>query len=302
MLTRLACCLLVWSMFTPARAADSFDGCTAFITALPISIDAPGVYCLKGNLAVPVAPATGDQTQVAINVGTNRVTIDCKHFGIDGRPGGGAVDNWGIAMGGHRDVNVRNCSLTGFTSGVLLTDSYGNNAVEDNRFMGVRNVAITVHGDGSVVRRNIILGTDDPRPAGSGTSATAISSLGSVEITDNLIAGVSANGPVTGIIANGSAATIARNRIRGLDNRHAIGFAVGIFIGPYRPNDSGPVGPLVTIRDNDLGINLYNYGSKGIYCQGDVASINSNVLKGFQLPLDGCPRATDNDISAPVPY
>ncbi len=303
MLTRVAmCCLLTWCVFfAPAKAAESYDNCTAFITQLPISVNLPGVYCLKGNLAVPAVTVPDGQTHVAVDIRTDRVTLDCKSFGIDGRPNA-VADSFAIAMGKRRDVHVRNCTLTAFTAGILLTESHGNNVVEDNRLVGMRNQAISVYGDGSVVRRNIILDTVDPRPAGSGTSSTAISVVGSVDVTDNLIAGVSANGPVLGITTNGSSGTIARNRIRDLDDHHAR-LVLGILVaGPLEPGKNGPIEPRVTIRDNDLGINVYSEGSRGIDCFAQASLVSGNVLKGFQSPILSCARVTGNDISSPVPY
>ena len=41
----------------PASAAESYDGCSGFITVLPATIDTQGVWCLKQDLATAIAMA-----------------------------------------------------------------------------------------------------------------------------------------------------------------------------------------------------------------------------------------------------
>jgi hypothetical protein len=68
-----------------ARAAESYDNCTGFITSLPATVSTEGAWCLKQDLSTAIASGN------AITISSNNISIDCHDFKLDGN--GGAKDN-----------------------------------------------------------------------------------------------------------------------------------------------------------------------------------------------------------------
>ncbi len=278
----LAGCFVV-----PAHAAESFDQCKYFITQLPLRIEQPGVYCLKGNLQSAITQ------QSAISVWTNDVTIDCKHFGIDGAAGGANAQTWAITAN-TRHLTVRNCTLRNFEFGLMISGNEGGipglHVIEDNIFEQLRSQAILVTGNGSVIQRNIIRDIGGPTANG----ASAISAIGSIDILDNFVSNL-ASGPGNGVAAisvQDSRGLVARNRIRKL-YRSGTDHAYGIYVSnqSFDFDDSR-----VAIRDNELSIEDPER-SHAIICWGSTGAISGNVINGFDVALDRCASGGRNDIS-----
>src|SRR4249919_759306 len=89
----LAVCMLAGLPQT-ARAAESYDNCTGFITSVPAVITTQGTWCLKNDLSTAL---TGI---VAIKINTNNVTIDCNDFKLGGTAGGMGTGSLGIVAEG----------------------------------------------------------------------------------------------------------------------------------------------------------------------------------------------------------
>src|SRR6187549_1930197 len=73
-----------------ARAAESFDACTAYVTSLPATLSTAGRYCLTKDLST--AMTSGN----AIEVTANNVTLDCNGFRIGNLGGGPDAFTWGV--------------------------------------------------------------------------------------------------------------------------------------------------------------------------------------------------------------
>jgi len=270
-----------------AQAAESYDSCTAFVSVLPTVISSQGTYCLRSDLSTAITSGN------AIDIQANNVTIDCNHFALNGLPAGPDTQANGISTSGAIRDNaiVRHCSVRGFHYGISLGNGTGDGAgyvVENNRLEGNTYVGISVFGDGSIVRRNLVINT------GGSTLhyyPNGIVAAGSVDILDNTISGVKAatgtNGGATGLgILNSPGSSIVGNRVRGL-SPDGTGPAYGIdFPGTGR----------IAVRHNDLkGSPLA--GSIGVRCNTAEQRAKDNVVNGFTTSISSCGDAGGNDLS-----
>lgn len=265
----------------PASAAQSYDSCAGFIESLPATISTQGTWCLRRDLSLPSAGSTG------IFLTASNITIDCNHFKLGGLSAGPATSAWGITASGKLNITVRNCNIRGFKHGVYL-DGGGGHVVEDNRFDGNTVGALTVTGDGSVVRRNRVLNT-----GGSSVEtgvAFGIAAGLDVDVLDNTVAGVlptpngGGNGDAYGIsVGTGS---VSGNRVRGVVS-HGNGWNQAISV----IYDINTVVGRATVRDNEVvGVGA----GIGLYCFSDRDSAKDNVVSGYTTGILGCTDAGGN--------
>ena len=106
------------SLLPTARAAESYDSCTAFITALPAVIGTQGTWCMNKDLA------TAMTSGVAISVQANNVTIDCNGFKLGGLAAGPLSTTRGIESEGRANITVRDCNVRGFAVGIYCDGAY----------------------------------------------------------------------------------------------------------------------------------------------------------------------------------
>jgi hypothetical protein len=264
---------------TGVSAAESFDNCTGFISALPATISTPGVWCVDRDLA------TGLASGQAIRINTSHVTIDCNDYRVRGSAGT-ATNTTGIFASAKSNITVRNCALRGFRRGVDLTGT--GHVVEDNRFDANTYAAIFVDADAATIRRNLVNETGGP---GSGGSAIGIYATGTMDITDNTVSGVAAapesNSSVYGIITYFNlSGQILRNRVRGL-----VPGGTGASHGIYNTNSTR-----VIVRSNDV-VHAPGAGTTGIRCTNSQGRAIDNVVLGFVTSVSGC--TDDGNVLAP---
>ncbi len=175
----LACVAAALAAFlscAPAKAETTL--CTE-ITALPFTITAQGVYCLKQNLNVNIASGN------AITINAGNVVIDFNDFRVNNLA---AVTNTasGVFAENRKNVTLRNGFIRGFHRGVYLLEATANasggHLVTSMKIADCGHVGIHVQGDGSVVRENRV------RNIGGGTSTSA-SGILLRDADDGLIAG-----------------------------------------------------------------------------------------------------------------
>jgi hypothetical protein len=111
------------------------------INTVPYTISAPGFYYLGGNLT-----NTGNTS--AITITADDVTLDLMGFKLTG--GGGTA---GILINGRSNVEVRNGTVRGFSSGITEQVATGNK----HRIINVRSinnsvVGINLNGDSHLVK------------------------------------------------------------------------------------------------------------------------------------------------------
>jgi len=276
-----------------AQAAQSYHGCTGFVTSLPVVIDTPGTWCLKQDLATAITSGN------AITLNSDNVVLDCNGFSLDGRAGGVSAWTYGVQSINHRKETVRNCHIQGFFFGVGLYQEedrslYPGNVghvIEDNFFEANTSIGTRVDGDGSIVRRNRFRNI-----AGSTISSSfaAIQTSFSVDVLDNDIFGVAAseNGSAEGIsVYANTSGSINGNRIHGLVK----GAPAGAYSGAAEAININGSGRIV-VRNNDLSGDTSDFNF-GLSCQDSLARISNNVIGGFSVPVHGCGDAGGNDIT-----
>lgn len=181
------------------------------ITSIPTVITTQGVYCLKQHVSAGLASGA------AVTVNTNNVTINCNEFKLGNLGAGPSTSAVGIKADSRLNVTVRNCGIRGYRTGVELVN--GDYRVENNRLDNNTQTGIFVSGDGSAIRGNQILDTGDSPLAGL-TGFHGINASGDVDIIDNNVSGVVANGSngtAYGIRTEGmDAGLIKGNRVRNL--------------------------------------------------------------------------------------
>jgi hypothetical protein len=261
---------------TPARAAESYDACTGFITVLPATIASAGTWCFNAHLTTSAASGT------AIKVNVDNVTIDCNGWRLDGIGAGAGTLSTGIGATSRLNVTVRNCDVRGFFYGLNFTG--GGHLVEDNLFVGNTYQGIHIRGDGSTVRRNRVLDTGGSSAI---TAAFGIATYYSVDIVDNTVSGVLAStGSAGGIQTTSNLdASITGNRIRGV--------VPGAGAASYGVNNS--TSDRLLMRGNELsGTGLA--GSFGLKCANGHGRARDNVINGFVTALSACTNDGNNVI------
>ena len=278
--------LLAWLAlaFAPsAHAAESYDNCTGFITSIPAAINSQGTWCLKQDLA------TGITSGIAISVNTNNVTIDCNGFKLGGLAAGLATTAFGISAGSHSNIVIRHCNVRGFFYGILLNGIGGGHVIEDNRFDGNTFSAISVVGDGSVIRRNRIFDT------GQGTTganhAYGIYAEDTIDVQDNTVSNVVATATSDGdayaiSLFNNVDGSIEGNRVRGV-----MPDGTGKGWGVYTPTSTR-----LSLSNNEVigdGVSSVT----GFECNGSGDRARNNVLNGLSTAMNSCGDAGGNDIT-----
>ena len=194
----------------PSGAAESLAGCNGTIGALPAVIAAPGVWCLDKDLATSISSGN------AIDIQADNVTIDCNGFKLAGRMDAvpqDAATARGIYTYQRRHVSIRNCRVSGFFIGVVLSGT--GHVVEDNRFQRSSFRGIHVDGTGNAVRRNGVYDTGNHPDA----ALLAYGIHASADVIDNTVIGMrtGSGGGRFGIVLNGLATVATGNRVEGTD-------------------------------------------------------------------------------------
>ncbi len=227
------------------------SSCVA-IASLPITLNAPGQYCLTGSLS------SNALSGAAISVSAADVAIDLGGNMIDGSAAGATSTAAAIFYNSQlRGFRLSNGTIRGFASATNAASFASNpNAVviENLRVESSRGNALIVVGDHSVLRRVVI---DGVTPLGAATSATGIVGVGNrMRFLNNDISGIAeiVGGVGHGISCTGCTGAIYEN------NRISGGIGAGTFRGLF-------VGASSVVRRNainnaDEGVRFFGTGSK----------------------------------------
>ena len=197
----------------PAAAAPSFDSCTGIVTSLPAVITTPGIWCLDEALTSNLASG------YAISIDTDNVTLDCNGFRLSNLGAGVATAATGIYAHQRRNVTVRDCDVRGFWTGTKVSATPAR--VTGSRFEGNLQYGIRMVGDQGVIDGNRVYDTGGSSLA---PSAIAIHAVGLIDIQDNTVSGVFANGNATArgiVVQNNVAGTVRGNRLREMTGKVA---------------------------------------------------------------------------------
>jgi hypothetical protein len=165
--------------------------CTA-ITALPMTISLPGVYCLTSDLNVNL-PSLG----TAITIAANSVVLDLNGHRI-ANLAGPSTTAVGILAFDRQNVTIKNGSVRGFFTGVLMdAANTSGHVVEDLRVYQSSLVGIAVTGRGGIVRRNQVIATG-PGSSPFADVGNGIRVNGSVRVIDNDVISVQGSSGAVG--------------------------------------------------------------------------------------------------------
>ena len=277
--------LILAAASLPIWAVPAWSGavtkCTGVITALPMTIDQSGVWCLKSNLKY------NSPTGFAVRIARKDVTVDLGGFTIDGSAAGLATGAVGIRANDQSNITIRNGTIKGFETGIYLVRNLatgGGHLIEtvraaDNRFAGIE-----VRGHRIVLRRNHVINTGPGDNSGS-AYGILVTSCDAAHLFDNIVQTVNETGNAVGIRANGcDMARIKGNIVTGVTSA---GNSTGIQIdtGGSSTNDE-VIGNQVTTTGGGTGI-------KGV---ASHLSCYDNVVHGFTTGLDGCVSSNGNHI------
>jgi hypothetical protein len=223
---------LALALAIPAAANAETTLCTD-ITSAPYAITAPGIYCLKNSV-------TGD-----ISIQADDVVLDLNGHVIEPlKPGSGS----GIWASDRANITVRNGTIRGFHYGIQISGSKGSRShlLEHLKITDSLDSAIILYGNGSVVRKNMLL--NNGFDTGPGARFVLYASGDGIHIADNEIVesgiGVTVN-EVVGIRTNGSGIAVERNVVSNVE------------IGPH--NSRGIiVNGVATARNSVVGNRIVN--------------------------------------------
>src|SRR5690606_10699318 len=139
------------------------------------TVSSPGVWCLRKDLSTAITAGT------AVTVSANNVTLDCNGFRIGGLAAGTGSNAHGIQASNRQNLVVRNCTLCGFHTGILVSGG-GGHVVADNRLDGNRVYGIQVSALDSLVERNQVFDT-----GGHTASANAFGIASNGDIVGNRV-------------------------------------------------------------------------------------------------------------------
>jgi hypothetical protein len=189
---------------------DGRDDPVLPILAVPFTIVAPGRYALLESVATILAAGA------AIRIDADNVDLDLRGFTI--RNSAGSTNQaLGVASSQHKNVSVRNGTLAGFFTGVLLEQAgpYAlpqGHAVRKLQVLDSTYTGIRVEGRGDVVAECEVVGTGGPYADAVGIAAAGPG----LRLFRNSVVrshGAGAGGNVAIAVANADGALVSRNRL-----------------------------------------------------------------------------------------
>jgi hypothetical protein len=222
------------------------------INAIPISISAPGRYCLTSSLS------TTQASGAAISVNAPDVWIDLQGFTLDGTPAGTAATTQAVFYSSSQPgFKISNGVIRGFNvalNAAVFPSNPNLVLIEDLHIDTSRQFALIVVADHSIVRRVRVTGV---APQGAMTVAIAIAGFGNrLRFIDNDIAGFAEGigGVGAGISCTNCTGSIYEgNRITG---GAGLGTARGLFVA------ASSVVRRNAINNTDEGVRFNGTGSK----------------------------------------
>jgi hypothetical protein len=237
-------------MWTDISVRAETVRCTE-LRVLPTTITTPGVYCLRSHHTLAEVPGS---LLIAITISANNVVLDLNGFRLAG-PQTPNTFSLGIFCESCRNVTVRNGTIVGFNTGIILGGLGGAIASVIEKIRVVRNTqtAIEVRGHAALIRDNEIV-----QPGGT----TAL-------------------GRVIGIEAVGSSMRVINNDIdtvRDPNGEGAAIFILGETIG-IPAEDNLVINNRITNADE--GINFFN--STGKFRDNITSSVDVPYIEGTDI-------------------
>ena len=251
---------LALALIVPGAAVHAeTNNCTEIMSS-PFIISSPGIYCLKNSL-------TG-----AIYIQASDVVLDLNGHVLDSSSPGASA---GVIALDRQNITVRNGTIRGFHTAVQLDGaSSRSHRVEYLRLADNSGTGVSVRGDGSVVRHNMLI--NNGYAAGPGARFALFASGDGIHIVDNQVieSGVGATNEVVGIRVAGSGVAIERNVVSNAE------------LGPH---NSRGILILASGRNSVVGNRVVNmlYGIMNGSGFGGTAIFMDNTVGGAKLPFSG---------------
>jgi hypothetical protein len=196
---------LTASLWPLAPAQAETENCTA-IAALPFTITAPGIYCLKGNLET--SATSGD----VISIGASNVVLDFNGFYMSNLSARSTTAARAVVFTGRKNVTIRNGSIIRFYAGIVFSGDVQGLLIEQMRLAENRNSGISgfaLPGGASGVIRDCQVN----KTGGGVVSPFGIGLVGGqMEVANNFVKQVTPNGGTGfGILLNSSTNHVAVN-------------------------------------------------------------------------------------------
>jgi nitrous oxidase accessory protein NosD len=261
-----------------AAAGAETTRCTP-IARVPMTIRAPGVYCLLRNLSTRIVTGT------AITIDADDVVLDLNGRVLDGSGAGPATEATGIGSLDHANLSIKNGTVRGFLSGIEIVDAGSSRGHRIEDVLADRNTmaGISASGRGLRIRGNRVLQTGgSTSPLGTRAYGIVVRAPESVVADNEIVETTAASGSfVYGIHATGSdGVLIEGNRIMNEDLPPAYSF--GIII-PFSQN--------VLVVNNRL-----NHLSEGVtYSSFGTGKYRDNVTAEVTTPFTGGTDAGGNN-------
>lgn len=140
------------ALYIPTAQAETTI-CTT-ISSLPMTISAPGAYCLRSNPA-PLTALSGS----AISINADDVVLDLNGFKIENTAPANQMA--GVSAVDRKGLIIRNGVIRGFYRGVYISDTGASlgHLIDAIRADANRHAGIWVEGEASLVRRSQVTGT-----------------------------------------------------------------------------------------------------------------------------------------------
>ncbi len=139
----------------PGFAQAETDECIP-ISAVPVTITGPGVYCLTQRLVTTVPSGN------AITIASSNVVLDFRGHFLKGTQGGPQSTSVGVFAAGERNITIRNGTIQGFRVGIELRDepfAITGYLVERMRLHGNSRAGVWVVGGANIIRDNLVTET-----------------------------------------------------------------------------------------------------------------------------------------------
>lgn len=249
------------------------------VTALPATISAPGVYCLKKNLGTNITSGA------AVTITANNVTFEMNGYRLGGATAGLGTTAVGVESDGRKNIIIRNGAIRGFFRGIFLdgnTSTSSGHIVEDMLMDGNRNAGIFVTGRNTTIRNNKVTNTGPGDFAAGAFGIYSFRSSG-VDITNNIVSGLDETNEVIAItVQDASDVNVSNNRVFDLNN------AV---------TKRG----IITFTSNRVVVrnNVVSSGNGGAIAIGEVTNTSNlacvgNAVSGFSSNFSGCDILSEN--------
>jgi parallel beta-helix repeat protein len=242
------------------------------VLAVPITLDAPGSYCLARNVTTPM------KTGVAITIAADGVDLDLEGFTLSGT-GGLGTQALGIASNDRKNLTVHHGTVRGFLAGVTLRQAEPYPVAQGLVVSGVKVLSNTysgiwVEGADNVVTQCTVTSTGRGTAFGPDHDAVGIAAVGpGIQIGGNIVTATTAtgHGASFGVAAtNADGADVGTNHVAAVRTRPT----AGVFVDTSSS---------VTVHDNVFS----NLAFGIVFAHGSTGTATGNTFTSVTTPQVG---------------